>query len=646
MVETADIDERPDVPTGCRGSSASQPLGQWPADGSRPSVVKTLFRKEKGSFSCHFCPKSYPEKTSNVTLKKHIEKKHQTLHARILVHHGYENVLRACEKEVRNVVHTSQSMEKAAKARTISPNTFVLKALYALHLIVYGFPFNSLTSPLLALYSRSSNACFPTRDSMTMHLRFFAEISRRANIALFSALPSVSSASDTWTSISSIRMIVLCLRGLRDDFTSVTRTVWMGPMQGEHVAVREARMLRSIVDEFTSPHTLHVSQVSDGDPKARLCARLLVGEGNTVWCFAHLLHLAITDFLTTFQVDSICASRAIEKVRNIVKLIHSSPMLDEIMQEKRRADGKSELSVVLDVCNRWNSTFSMLERFFEQREYIDAMIGKDIVFVDLSNQLTTGDLTVLENVMMALRVAEKLSRHVSGTDYPTLSCVPEWVEQLRRTLGTGGLAATGLLKCVNSRFERQLGFDLDDDGFEWACLPYRCACFDPRHASLEFLRDAEERDKVWASVVREAESQLPQTVLRRLVGATVDQLRLLLENNDYDNPAVFWTSDASEPVALLRPVARAMLSVPASSVDPERAFSSAGYIEDELRASMDPITLCQSVIVRDWFRSTFLTKVPTCRGRGTKLFMTKESEDLLIATIMKAQPTHLPEIVE
>lgn len=56
----------------------------------------------------------------------------------------------------------------------------------------------------------------------------------------------------------------------------------------------------------------------------------------------------------------------------------------------------------------------------------------------------------------------------------------------------------------------------------------------------------------------------------------------------------------------LVPVARVMLSVPASSVDAERTFSSAGFIDDPLRNRLENGDLGRLVVIRDWVLSNYM----------------------------------------
>ena len=64
-------------------------------------------------------------------------------------------------------------------------------------------------------------------------------------------------------------------------------------------------------------------------------------------------------------------------VRSLVKAIRSSPQRRAAYLEKCRALGLPEVNIILDVATRWNSTFDMLERAFQQRKALEAVCLSD-----------------------------------------------------------------------------------------------------------------------------------------------------------------------------------------------------------------------------------------------------------------------------
>jgi len=71
--------------------------------------------------------------------------------------------------------------------------------------------------------------------------------------------------------------------------------------------------------------------------------------------------------------------------------------------------------------------------------------------------------------------------------------------------------------------------------------------------------------------------------------------------SDGENPLMWWKTNEHR-FPRLSQLAKNVLCVPATSVPCERLFSSAGYIVNKRRASLDPQTVNMLVCLRDWCR--------------------------------------------
>jgi len=70
---------------------------------------------------------------------------------------------------------------------------------------------------------------------------------------------------------------------------------------------------------------------------------------------------------------------------------------------------------------------------------------------------------------------------------------------------------------------------------------------------------------------------------------------------DGEDPLLWWKMNEHR-FPRLAVLARSVLCVPATSVPCERLFSSAGYIVNKTRSSLDPNTVNMLVCLRDWCR--------------------------------------------
>lgn len=74
-----------------------------------------------------------------------------------------------------------------------------------------------------------------------------------------------------------------------------------------------------------------------------------------VRCLAHILNISVKSGLKEKEIDEF-----IEKIRYFCKKIHCSSKLKSELKNQIEINQEPEISVVLDVETRWNSTFSML----------------------------------------------------------------------------------------------------------------------------------------------------------------------------------------------------------------------------------------------------------------------------------------------
>jgi hypothetical protein len=593
-------------------------------------------------------------------LKAHIETDHVQVRNQVLNHAGYDRVKAAIAAVLKEQtkVSVAEMARRAAALKNVKLEA--LRAIDALCCIVSAQSFRSRDHVLLQLRDKylvtRSGAPWvsPNRKVVAQYVQFFWNIAKRENIDLFTRLGSAASCKDTWSSNGQDRLSVLTLRAVDELFCPVSRPIWMGNLAGEHSAVRESNALQATIDEFfPGANFVHVAQVSDG--AALAVGRALVRGENTLWCAAHLGSLAGEKFAEVYKA----LSAAIGRIRGVLSLIKKSPMLTEALHERCVKMDVKPRKVKLDVPTRWSSKFAMLERFLELVEPIEAMYGTEIIFKDgetgVSVKPSADDVGLVREAKAALKVLSEFTKLVSGTTYTSVTHVPSWVQDMYTKLASCGDAGKELLKCLKHYFDPWVtvqGADVDA-----VPLPLRACCFDPRHAALPTV-DADAKDLVWAAAKKDAAGILGPDVQQALVDGLMAQLRVNITSGDYDSCAGFWLAPASSLLAPLRPVARAMLSVPAASVDPERAFSTAGLFDSDLRGAMDASTLAKCVIISHWLAS-YLTRVPVVHrqqpstasaatdalgGRDSYRFVMKpDDEERLMKVVMDAlspPPSH------
>lgn len=86
------------------------------------------------------------------------------------------------------------------------------------------------------------------------------------------------------------------------------------------------------------------------------------GLGPQIGCFAHTINLASQKATGLNQI-----SRLLGKVRRIVSFFHRSPTAAHILQRKQEM-------LIQDVTTQWNSSYDMLERYFEQQAAVSSAL--------------------------------------------------------------------------------------------------------------------------------------------------------------------------------------------------------------------------------------------------------------------------------
>ncbi|KAL0973170.1 hypothetical protein UPYG_G00199880 [Umbra pygmaea] len=122
--------------------------------------------------------------------------------------------------------------------------------------------------------------------------------------------------------------------------------------------------------------------VTDNAPNMKLSTQLL--HLRHVPCFAHNLNLIVTKALDETPV----LNEIRQKARKIVGLFRSSCKAKDKLVEIQSWSSHQALQLIQEVQTRWNSTFDMLQRLYDQREPVAAALS------NLNND--TAPLTSLE----------------------------------------------------------------------------------------------------------------------------------------------------------------------------------------------------------------------------------------------------------
>ncbi|KAL3979504.1 carboxypeptidase N regulatory subunit [Sarotherodon galilaeus] len=195
----------------------------------------------------------------------------------------------------------------------------------------------------------------------------YQEMKEKAKASVEKAT-AVSLTSDMWTSINTEAYLAVTCHFVDESSTLNTVVLGVQYFPNAHTAENIAQVKGSLMAEWAITDKV-TCLVTDGAANMGACAREL--RLKHAICIAHTLNLVVKKALD--QTPELSDIRA--KSRKIVGYFRSSTTAKErlsVVQEQLR---KPQLKLIQEVETRWNNTYNMLQRLFEQREPVGAALA-------------------------------------------------------------------------------------------------------------------------------------------------------------------------------------------------------------------------------------------------------------------------------
>ncbi|CAM4425074.1 unnamed protein product [Leuciscus chuanchicus] len=142
---------------------------------------------------------------------------------------------------------------------------------------------------------------------------------------------------------------------------AVTADGWTSVVQDHYLTVTVHYVKEGSMKENHKVVAITVDNAANMDVAVKKMNIIKIG------CFAHTLNIAAQKL---YNVPSV--SRWAGRIRAMVVWLKRSSLAKPVLKEKQKLLGLPEHAVILDVKNRWNSLFLMVERFLEQFPAIQA----------------------------------------------------------------------------------------------------------------------------------------------------------------------------------------------------------------------------------------------------------------------------------
>ena len=142
---------------------------------------------------------------------------------------------------------------------------------------------------------------------------------------------------------------------------------------------------------------------------------------NVIRCGAHSIALVVNAGLNKFK-------SIVDKVRAFVVEIRKSPKKEQELSTLAKNQNIKYKKLIRDVKTRWNSTYSMLDAFFENKAIINAMVSLNNNFENLS--LTENEWKEIRLFCDFLKPFFNFTVKMSGSEYPTLGMLLLFLDYL------------------------------------------------------------------------------------------------------------------------------------------------------------------------------------------------------------------------
>ncbi|XP_070409459.1 E3 SUMO-protein ligase ZBED1-like [Nothobranchius furzeri] len=436
---------------------------------------------------------------------------------------------------------------------------------------------------------------------------------------------SVSLTTDLWTSSTMEPYITVTAHYVTDSWQLKARVLCTTMMPERDMAVNIADRLSKIISEWG----IQVfCTVHDNASNMNLAMELCEMFPHDLGCTGHTLQLAVKAGLVLPEVV-----KAVDAARRVVSHFRHSSLASCALKQRQEQLGVKSNKLQTDCPVRWNSTFVMLQRLFEQRIAVQSVLADEAVTkssVQKSLAMRASQWELVEQLIPVLQPLAKATEIMCGELHVGLSFIyPVIFNMISNTLCVeeSDLAAVRTFKnTVRQQLETRFKLRSED---LTESIPIVACMLDPRFKHLHFIpQNKREEAQRHLDVLLQngeppaatGEAQAEDTTDAQIEPMTGKKARLeedfvqLLgphyqsdrrsthcstaaeEIRDYfstphiptmDNPLQWWSRNQDRFPRLAK-LSKSYLAVPATSTPSERIFSLAGNTITRQRASLHP----------------------------------------------------------
>ncbi|KAA1125416.1 hypothetical protein PGTUg99_050024 [Puccinia graminis f. sp. tritici] len=514
---------------------------------------------------------------------------------------------------------------------------------------------------------------------------------------VFKNVEHIGFTLDAWTSPNMVAFLGVTAHAITDKWEMVDVVVAMPEVHGAHTGFNFAEIFIEVLDRYEISDKLVSITADNASNNSTLAARVekvlngqFYAHEHLLGCMAHVINLAAKDGLEAFgfrpeeleaeitldQMDSnrmrishittppdginVDLKTVISRIHGLTMFVRATPQRrdqwkteiklveghDPTHRKKDRhtdtsqqknntrlgSESKDKLLVV-DVKTRWNSTYDMLQRALELKDYYDSFCQRSD---SKKFALSSAEWEKVDQLMKFLQPLNDATKLLCSSQYPTLNMslpiyiyLMKQISLVRSTYDASQLLSAAekmiekLKKYLKSALEKpapicamildprikMLYIEKNASFIQAEVSP----TFDPDTALSNFKLEAAHFDRSPArcNPTKSQPTKVECSILADIFGG--DQVasdlaaeirNYLAESNEPQKTEVldYWRRKQSL-YPLLAAMARCYLAIPATSAPSERVFSRSKTVIGPHRGSLNPTSIEHLLCLKDWYRT-------------------------------------------
>ena len=587
-------------------------------------------KKKRTTVHCKLCTKVLKYSGNTTNLRYHLELSHRA-EFRVLQKSDKEK-----EKKEANGTSKQQSMtdmlQKSTPIATSSPRWNALTQSICYFIAKDMQPIDTINDKGFRKMIMQFEPRYTPPDRKTIATKYLpqmfeAEKGRIKN--LLGTVQHYACTTDLWTSRALHAYMSLTVHYLASDFSLQSHLLETREFPDSHIAVNIVQELEEILQHWSLSMDGLTAITTDNGSNIVLAADLV---GCTrVPCFSHCLNLAVEK---ACKIPAI--SKALARCRRLVTHFNHSSKAVYVLKQKQEDLHHPNKNLIQDVSTRWNSSYYMVSRVIEQQQPLCAAL-LELKRTDLMP--SDEEFSSMEVYIDVMKPLVSITEAIGAQKWVTISTIRPLLHKLLQLHLVETSTDSRLVKKIKTEMLADLQVRYTG---ELLLLLSKAAFLDPRLKSLAFLSSSE-KEKVTTAVQDEAihladlgpvestvgdsgESSQPPAakkakgehqlfeILDDIINpkSTEDEgltitgyQKACAEMSMYssepattENPLLWWKANSFR-YPLLSSLAKKYLSIPATSVPSERAFSTAGHIVNKKRACLHPSSVNMLVFLSE-----------------------------------------------